>query len=111
MTRDVYGRPVEKQRDEKGQFASNVLGVAKATETKPFRTKAAISDVYDNYGKKHADAGSMDSFKARLLQSHNAGHLTLLPMENPGAIAAETVKRSAMKTQDGTVHMIHRGIE
>jgi hypothetical protein len=89
-------------------FAERVKQLAAATATPPFSHKAAISQLYDAYGRKFSDAGGLDAFKARLLAAHNASLIDLLPLDDPKSLDAQTRARSEIKTGRKDLHFVDR---
>jgi hypothetical protein len=55
-----------------GSFAARVKQLAEKLTTPPFQGRVAIAQVYDAYGRIHPDAGSLQSFKARLVEAAKA---------------------------------------
>ena len=74
----------------------------------PLTDSVAISQVYDAYGRQYADAGSLESFKARLLQVHIDGRLTLLTLDRPEALERDLRTRSTIEGAQRRYHLIQR---
>lgn len=89
-------------------FAERVKQLASATVTPPFSHKAAISQLYDAYGRNFSDAGGLDAFKARLLAAHNASFIDLLPLDDPKSLDPQTRARSEIKTERRNLHFVDR---
>jgi hypothetical protein len=94
--------------DELSAFASRVQAITDSLSTPPFSRKVAISQVYDEYGKTHADAGRLESFKERLLEANLSGALNLYPLDEPEALEPATRARSLIDTNHGRYHFIAR---
>lgn len=94
--------------DDLTAFAARVLDITRTAHAGPFSHKTPIAHVYDTYGRRHGDAGSLDSFKHRLLRASNAGHLALLPLDDSTTMDATTRERSEIPTPTGRLHFIER---
>jgi len=90
-------------------FASNVQVLADKLSTPPFSNKVAIAQVYDAYGREHRDAGSLDTFKEKLLAAHKKGLLKLRALDEPQAMDQELRERSLIKTRYGWYYFVARG--
>jgi hypothetical protein len=58
-------------------FGERVKAVARMLSTPPFEGRVAIAQVYEEYGRHHADARSLASFKERLVTAARARKLDL----------------------------------
>jgi len=88
-------------------FAGQINEIARSVETSipgggKFAHKASIAEIYDAYGRKQPDAGSLAAFKARLLDAHNKGEIDLLPLDDPKSMDPALRARSAIKGDSGT---------
>ncbi|MEO0420690.1 MAG: hypothetical protein AAF184_00015 [Pseudomonadota bacterium] len=92
------------------QFAQHVVNIARTAHTGPFGHKTPVDHVYDEYGRRHADAGTLAQFKARLLKASHAGLLALLPLDDPRALDAATRERSEIAVPSGALHFVERGL-
>lgn len=92
------------------QFAQHVVNIARTAHTGPFGHKTPVDHIYDEYGRRHADAGTLTEFKARLLQASHAGLLALLPLDDPRALDAATRERSEITVPSGALHFVERGL-
>jgi hypothetical protein len=81
-------------------FAERVKEVARLLSTPPFQGRVAIAQVYDEYGRAHPDAGSLESFKQRLVAAAKARSLDLSRLDLPEHMSGELRNRS--KTQWGS---------
>jgi hypothetical protein len=89
-------------------FAWNVQAVADRLSTPPFSREVSISQVYDAYGRDHRDAGTLDEFKARLVNANAARLLVLYRLDEPGALDVELRNRSQIETPRGRYHFVAR---
>ncbi|MBK1649431.1 hypothetical protein [Rhabdochromatium marinum] len=89
---------------EEQTFAARVLDVAQKLETPRFNGQVAIGQVYDAYGRHYADAGSLASFKQRILEAAKAGELQLTRANQPGDVPDP--ERSIIHWDDDIVHLI-----
>jgi hypothetical protein len=94
--------------DDLNAFAQRVQAVTDTLLTPPFSRKVAISQVYDAYGRRHADAGRLEIFKERLLKANISGVLNLYPLDEPEALDPDTRARSLIETRRGRYHFIAR---
>lgn len=81
-------------------FAQRVLEVARGLTRGfggPYGVSVPIASVYDAYGRDHPDAGTLGSFKARLVAATEAGALALVRLDLPDLLDAELRSRSATK--------------
>jgi len=90
-------------------FASNVQALADKLSTPPFSNKIAIAQIYDAYGREHRDAGSLDTFKEKLLAAHKEGLLKLRALDEPQAMDQDLRERSLIKTRYGWYYFVARG--
>jgi hypothetical protein len=89
-----------------GSFAHRVLVVAETLSTPPFQGRVAIAQVYDAYGKVHADAGSLQSFKERLVQSAKAREIDLGSLDLPERMSKDLRQRSETRWGSDEVHFV-----
>ena len=94
-------------------FAEQINEIARDVETSipgggKFAHKASIAEIYDAYGRKQPDAGSLAEFKARLLDAHNKGEIDLLPLDDPKSMDPALRARSAIKTEYNEYHFVDR---
>jgi hypothetical protein len=101
-------RKASQPEEELAVFARHVQAVADRLSTPPFSREVAISQVYDAYGRDHRDAGTLDEFKARLVNANAARMLVLYRLDEPGALDAELRNRSQVETQRGRYHFVAR---
>ena len=92
------------------QFAQHVVNIAQTAHTGPFAHKTPVGHLYDEYGRRHADAGTLSQFKQRLLQASKAGLLALLPLDDPRAMDASARERSEIAVASGALHFVERGL-
>jgi hypothetical protein len=104
LVRQALGsRPVDRSRLT---FAQNVLDIAGQLATPPFDGRVAISQVYDAYGKRHADAGSLPDFKRRLVDAARKRELSLQRVDMPELIAPDVRERSQTQWDSDVVHLV-----
>ena len=89
-----------------GEFAGNVSKVASQLVTPPFQDRVAIAQVYDAYGRDYPDAGSLESFKKRLVGAAKAHRLQLGRLDLPERMARELRERSETLWDRDEVHFI-----
>jgi hypothetical protein len=87
-------------------FARNVLDIAGNLTTPPFDGRVAISQVYDAYGKRYADAGSLTDFKRRLVDAARRRELSLQRIDMPELIAPDVRERSQTQWDSDVVHLV-----
>lgn len=87
-------------------FAARVRGVAKTLSTPPFKGRVAIAQVYDAYGRVHPDAGSLASFKERLVGAAKARELDLSRLDLPERMSTELRQRSETPWDTDQVHFV-----
>ncbi len=87
-------------------FAARVREVAQSLSTPPFQGRVAIGQIYDAYGKIHPDAGSLVSFKERLVQAAKAKALDLGRLDLPEHMDRDLRLRSAAKWGTDEVHFV-----
>lgn len=90
------------------QFAQHVANIAQTAHRGPFAHKTPVDHIYDEYGRRHADAGTLAEFKQRLLQASHAGLLALLPLDDPKALDEIARERSAIAVPGGALHFVER---
>ncbi len=89
-----------------GLFATRVRDVALTLSTPPFQGRVAIAQVYDAYGKVHPDAGSLQSFKERLVQSAKAREINLGRLDLPERMSKDLRQRSETAWGSDEVHFV-----
>jgi hypothetical protein len=89
-----------------GSFAARVKQVAEKLTTPPFQGRVAIAQVYDAYGRIHPDAGSLQSFKARLVEAAKGQELALGRLDMPGEMARDLRERSETRWGADDVHFV-----
>jgi len=89
-------------------FAKSVQALAERLSTPPFSHKVAIAQVYDAYGREHRDAGSLESFKEKLLAAHDDNLITLHPLDAPRALDDDLRERSRIETRYGWYYFVAR---
>jgi hypothetical protein len=99
----VFGDPVA---NGSGSFAARVRDVAMTLTTPPFLGRVAIAQVYDAYGKSHPDAGSLQSFKERLVQAAKAREIDLGRLDLPERMSKDLRQRSEAKWGSDEVHFV-----
>ena len=89
-----------------GSFAARVKQVAEKLTTPPFQGRVAIAQVYDAYGRIHPDAGSLQSFKARLVEAAKARTLVLGRLDMPEGMPRDLRERSETLRNSDEVHFV-----
>lgn len=89
-----------------GVFAGRVTEVAQALTTPPFQGRVAIAQVYDAYGRAFPDAGSLQSFKERLIAAAFARQLELGRLDMPEYMDKELRQRSEAAWGRDFVHFV-----
>ena len=87
-------------------FAARVKEVAKSLSTPPFQGRVAIAQIYDAYGRVHADAGSLASFKERLVAAAKERELRLGRLDLPERMDRDLRLRSEVFWGTDTVHFV-----
>jgi hypothetical protein len=87
-------------------FAQRVKTIARGLNTPPFQGRVAIAQIYDAYGREFPDAGSLESFKHRLVSSAKAGELHLSRLDLPEHMDRELRTRSATPSGSDEVHFV-----
>jgi hypothetical protein len=96
--------PTEPTRKE--SFAGRINAVASTLTTPPFQGRVAIAEVYDAYGRQHPDAGSLASFKERLVAAAKARELDLSRLDLPEHMDRDLRERSRTAWGSDTVHFV-----
>jgi len=94
--------------DDPAGFAARVQALADTLSSPPLTDAVAVAQVYDAYGRQHRDAGSLESFKVRLLQAHAERRLLLLTLDRPEALARPLRTRSTIEGPQRRFHLIQR---
>ncbi|MEL6187207.1 MAG: hypothetical protein AAFU79_21490, partial [Myxococcota bacterium] len=92
----------------KTDFAGRVLEIVATRTTPPFEDRLAISDLYDRYGREFDDAGSLSTFKVRLLDAHKEGEILLRRLDYLGSADPETMERSEVERDGHRYHFVGR---
>jgi hypothetical protein len=90
----------------KDNFAFHVIQVARKLSTPPFQGRVAIAQVYDLYGKLYPDAGTLASFKERLINSAKNKEIDLGRLDLPERMSNDLRKRSETRWDREEVHFI-----
>lgn len=90
----------------KDSFAFKVIQAARKLSTPPFQGRVAIAQVYDFYGQLYPDAGSLASFKERLVSSAKSKELYLGRLELPERMPNELRERSETLWDREEVHFV-----
>ncbi len=75
-------------------FAAAVRGLAKTMETRPYKGRVAIAEVYDAGMARGLAFGSLENFKSRLAEACRAGHIDLERYDIAGPMDATLRERS-----------------
>lgn len=97
------GRPVN---NGSGTFATRVRDIALTLSTPPFQGRVSIAQVYDAYGKVHPDAGSLQSFKERLVEAAKAREIDLGALDLPERMSKDLRQRSETRWGSDEVHFV-----
>jgi hypothetical protein len=89
-----------------GQFATLVKQLAEQLTTPPFQGRVAIAQVYDAYGRIHPDAGSLTSFKARLIEAAKRHEILLGRLDLPERMDKDLRLRSETPWDTEYVHFV-----
>jgi hypothetical protein len=87
-------------------FPARVNLIARKLTTPPFQGRVAIAQVYDAYGREFSDAGSLDSFKQRLVAAGKTRELHLSRLDLPEHMNRDLRTRSATPAGSDEVHFI-----
>jgi len=87
-------------------FAKRVMKIAKTLHTQPFADRVAIAQVYDAYGIPYPDAGSLKSFKERLVNAAKRRELNLGRLDLPERMESELRERSVTTWGYEEVHFV-----
>lgn len=90
----------------KDSFAFKVIQAARKLSTPPFQGRVAIAQVYDFYGQLYPDAGSLASFKERLVSSAKNKEIDLGRLDLPERMSNEMRERSETRWDREEVHFI-----
>ena len=99
-------RALGKKLNGDSTFSQRVKAVAVGLKTPPFTGQVAIAQVYDAYGRSHADAGSLESFKRRLVEEAKQHRLDLTRLDMPERISKELRERSTTTWSNDEVHFV-----
>jgi len=83
-----------------------VKQVAEQLTTPPFQGRVAIAQVYDAYGRIHSDAGSLASFKARLIEAAKTHEILLGRLDLPERMDKDLRVRSETPWDTEYVHFV-----
>ncbi len=89
-------------------FAARVHAVTERLSSPPLSDAVAIAQVYDAYGRTHADAGGLEAFKARLVRAHADRLVSLATLDSPDALDRDLRLRSEIQGQHRRFHLILR---
>lgn len=92
--------------DDLKAFAARVQEIADSLSIPPFNEKVSISQVYDAYGRKYADAGKIVEFKSRLLQSLRSELISLKRSDSPKMLSPDIRSRSEIVDGRTTFHFV-----
>lgn len=90
------------------EFAQRVQGIVDQSSTPPLSDAVAISQVYDAYGRLYPDAGSLDSFKQRLLEAQVAQHIVMRTVDDPKTLPKDMRERCEIQGRTKQFHLIMR---
>lgn len=107
-TETQAGKTVEILTPQPGvnDFAGRVISIAKKLNTPPFSGKVAIAQVYDAYGRDYPDAGSLDSFKQRLVDAAKNQIIKLSTLDIPHYMEEDLRNRSQTPLGAQLVYLI-----
>jgi hypothetical protein len=83
-----------------------VLDVSRDVSTPPFTGRVAIAQVYDAYGKRYADAGSLVDFKRRLLEAARKREINLQKVDMGELMGKDLRERSQVQWDSDVVHLL-----
>jgi hypothetical protein len=101
-----HGSQTAPSPSQTDRFAARVKEVAKSLSTPPFQGRVAIAQLYDAYGLVHADAGSLVSFKERLVDAAKGHQLELGRLDLPERMERDLRLRSEAPWGTDTVHFV-----
>jgi hypothetical protein len=109
-TADVQAesKEITERKSQKTTFAKNVNETALRIYTEPFGDRVPIAQIYDEYGKVYPDAGSLSSFKDRLIEAAKNRKIDLARADLPEMISQELRERSETKWNTDVVHYVKR---
>ncbi len=90
------------------EFSERVLEIAEMLSTPPFQDRVAIAQIYDEYGRIYPSAGSLASFKERLVEATKNRGLELGRLDLPERMDNELRDRSAAVWGREEVHFVIR---
>ncbi|MEM7677909.1 MAG: hypothetical protein AAF449_18075 [Myxococcota bacterium] len=93
--------PIEK-------FAQRIQSITDERAAPPFEDRLAIGTLYDIYGRDHADAGSLASFKERIIAAFTKKLISLRRLDDKGLWDRETRDRSQVEYNDYRFHFVAR---
>lgn len=93
---------------EPNDFAARVLDVTRSIvrQGSRFGSNVPIADVYDAYGRDHADAGSLADFKSRLVAAAERRELSLSRIDLPELMSQDLRERSATRYGFDDRHLV-----
>ncbi len=94
--------------DSDRAFAHRVAALVTDLVTPPLADAVAVAQVYDAYGRQHADAGGLAAFKTRLKRAHEAGLLALRTLDRPEILDKVTRERSEITGRYRSFHLVIR---
>jgi hypothetical protein len=106
LRRRLIHLALEEKRGEGDGFAERVKIIAKTLNTPPFQGRIAIAQIYDAYGRAYPDAGSLASFKRRLVAAAKARELNLSRLDLPEHMSHDLRTRSETSWDSDEVHFV-----
>ncbi len=92
-----------------GEFARRVQSLVETESTPPFSDRLAIGALHDVYRQTYpTDAGSLATFKARLLDAHRRRWLSLRRLDYIDAIDVDLRQRSEIEADGRQFHFVAR---
>lgn len=98
--------PMTATKDPCETFARNVLDAAKDLATPPFDGRVAIAQAYDAHGYDYPDAGSLNSFKKRLVEASRKRKIDLSRLDMPELMDRDLRQRSETPWDSDVVHFV-----
>jgi hypothetical protein len=93
-------------RVSQSTFTQRVIEVSRDVSTPPFTGRVAIAQVYDAYGKRYADAGSLADFKRRLLEAARKREISLQKVDMGELMGRDLRERSQVQWDSDVVHLL-----
>lgn len=95
---------VEKASTE--EFAARVQAITNVSAAGPFSDRLAIGALYDAYGRDFADAGSMASFKERIVEAFTRKLISLRRLDDRTLWSPEDLARCQVQFRDYRFHFV-----